>query len=207
MPIDQDLIALIVELQSRWWEPADLEAACNRIRLSPGVSCDEFRRADAMKPVREAWVAAGFAKTRPWDRDWEVWVVPQTAQSPDCKLRQRGHEGPVEIVAERPFEIVQARYPSLADAEERRQFQGLRHEDPDDHFREGLCEAVEQIRKKAGKNYSSRPHLVVYCNFYRGMVLIETALIETVRAKIDAYRNSFPSIWLLWGVPFLSIKL
>jgi hypothetical protein len=160
--------------------------ACERIRAS--VSADEFRKGNNMKPAREAWVAAGFAETRPWNLDWEVWLVPAGERFPDFRLQRSTDNNDV-----RPFEIVEARYPPLPD-----KLQGLRHEDRDEHFRAGLCEAAKEIRKKAEKNYSQRSHLIVYCNFYRLKVSVEEA-----RAMSDPLsRDKFESIWLVWGEPF-----
>jgi hypothetical protein len=108
--------------------------------------------------------------------------MPAVEGLPDFRLRRATGNGV------RSFEIVEARYPSLPD-----RFQELRHEDPDEHFRAGLCEAAKQIRKKAEKGYSPRRHLIVYCNFWRREVLVEEA-----RAMADPYRDKLLSIWLLW---------
>lgn len=179
------MVAISIDrLYRRWWLPADLMATCDQIRLSPCVDLDEFRHDNAMKPVREAKVAAKFASTRPCDLDWKIWIVPQADGFPDFKLCHDQDE--------RLFEVVEARYPRHA--EDKDEFQGWRHEDPDEHFCAGLHEAVEKIRQKAAKNYHPRPHLLVYCNFYGGKVPL-----DAVRAKIgDEYRDKFRSIWLLW---------
>jgi hypothetical protein len=168
----------IDELYARWWQPADLKAECEKI-----MPADNFR-GNEMKPAREAWVAAVFAGTRPWNLDWKVWLVPAGDEFPDFKLR-RATDHDVRL-----FEIVEARFPPLPDDE----FQGFRHEDGDEHFRAGLSEAAKQIRKKAKKGYSPRPHLIVYCNFYPREVPVEEA-----RAQVETYRNKFESIWLVWG--------
>jgi hypothetical protein len=181
---NQELTALIDGLYSQCWEPAGLKEACDRIRLSPYVSVREFRHSNAMKPVREATVAAIFARSRPWGLDWKVRIVPQVKVFPDFKLCHDRDE--------RLFEVVEARYPPLAKGNVH--FEGWRHEDPDEGFRAGLREVAERIRQKAGRRYNPQPHLIVYCNFYGG-----TMPVEEVRTSIgDPHRDRFQSIWLLW---------
>jgi hypothetical protein len=173
--------------EDRWWKPEELREAAHAIRRS--MPADKFFCDSAYQPVREAIVAATFATRRPWNRDWQVRLVPRCEQFPDTELRC-GKDV-------RPFEVVEADRENRRRCDETRSAIGkpghIDFYDPDEEAKQALNEIMRVVRLKAAKRYSPKPHLLVYVNLSGGE---PTSLYASELA--ERFGESFQSAWLLW---------
>jgi hypothetical protein len=173
-----------------WWSSADLLRIVEEIKHS--VPDDEFFCDPAYKPIREAWVASKFAIARPYDRDWELFAVPEKEQFPDLKFRDASNKHDVRI-----FEVAEADREGRKRCDEYRRAKGqedtLEFYDPAEEERIAPDEILRVIKQKAQKQYRPKPNLLVYVNLSGGE---PTSLYAAGIGHL--YGESFESIWLLW---------
>jgi hypothetical protein len=183
------------ELEGKWWAPHALFEAAHAIRRSMPQS--EFLRRPDMRGVREAITCSSLAVLRPWNRDWEVFTVPQRDQFPDAVFRC-GNDV-------RRFEVTWVDHPGRRMSEEYVQAEAreaaglppiLEHYDWQEESDLGLRLIVERIDQKAQKRYRPKPNLLLHVNLDRS----EHAASSLYAWQIgQMFGDSFDSIWLLWG--------
>jgi len=174
-------------LEDRWWDAAELLNVAHAVRcMTPP---DEFFCDPGYKSVREAIVAAEFARRRPWNQEWEVRPVPSGERFPDAELR---HGKDV-----RHFEIVEADRANRRRCDEYREAKGrpptLDRYDPAEEAEGALAEIVRAVGLKAEKNYNPRPNLLIYVNLSEGEPTGHYAW-----QLYERFGPKFVSAWLLW---------
>lgn len=169
-----------------WWEPpALLEAAIGAKR---SVRSAEFFRTSDHQTIREAIVAARFAKMRPWNKDWAIRL--NLEQFPDVEIRCGSDIRPIEVVeADRQG---RRRYDEYRDAELNPG--QLEDFDPGEDEQAALDAIWRVVRLKHAKRYRPKPNLLVYVNFWEGE---PTSLFA--QEVGDNFDDGFDSIWLGWG--------
>jgi hypothetical protein len=177
-------------LSNQWWDARELLDAAHAIRVV--TPADEFFCDSAFKPVREAINAAEFAARRPWNRNWQVRPVPEAERFPDVQLRCGDDV--------RSFEIVEADRATRRRCSEYRAARGQpprwTHFDPGEEASWALDEIARVIKLKAAKNYSTRPHILVYVNLWSVPEHEPKAFYADGLAHL--YSDKFESAWLLW---------
>jgi hypothetical protein len=174
-------------IPDRWWEPNALLDAARAIK--DATPAEEFLCNSEYKPARQAIVAGQFARRRPWNRDWQIHLVPEKEQFPDAELKS-GNQF-------RRFEIVEADWVDRRRCEEYRlkadKPRKVVHYDPDEEARKALVEIERVVEQKAAKRYSPNPNLLVYVNLPGGDLPDFYA-----HQLAQRFATSFESAWLLW---------
>jgi hypothetical protein len=75
---------------------------------------------------------------------------------------------------------------------------GLEHYDPDEEMAAAPQAISVALELKAKKHYQPRPHLLVYVNFPTDNGRSPLKDLQAVQL-VEPYRDTFLSIWLLWG--------
>jgi hypothetical protein len=184
-----------------WWNPqALLDSVLAHKDAIPGdMPGNLFFNDPALKPLREAYAAAKFARIRDRVRPCEVRLINPASEFPDFEIRfdDAAHQ----------FELTEAdRKPRLRGKEyreaDRRAVSGasakLTHYDPDEEMAAAIPAISAALNRKAKKHYQPPPHLLVYINFPTDNGRPPLTDLEAVQLA-EPYRTSFASIWLLWG--------
>jgi hypothetical protein len=180
----------------RWWNPqALLEDTRARMDAIPRSS----RFKSELKPFREAWAAAKFATIRGQGRACDVRLVDPATVFPDFQIRLDGViEQFEQIEADREGRRRHAEYKESDRRAAAGETAGLKHDDPDEEMAAAPQAISIALECKAKKHYRPQPHLLVYVNFPTDNGRPPLKDLQAVQL-VEPYRETFLSIWLLWG--------
>ena len=185
----------------RWWCPqALLESVRAQMDAIPGcVPGNLIFNKPALKPVREAWAAAKFTTIRAQARRCEIRMVDPAFGFPDFEIL-------LDDAIER-FEQTEADREGRRRGDEYSEADrlvasgapaGLEHYDPDEEMAAAPQAISVALELKAKEHYQPRPHLLVYVDFPTDNGRPPLKDLQAVQL-VGPYRDTFLSIWLLWG--------
>ncbi len=201
MSVPNELPTPPSEWHERWWLPEEfLKDVQARMDAIPGhIPGDLLFRKPALKSLREAWAGAKFAIIRGQRRVCEVRLEDPATEFPDFKIRL---DGTIE-----QFELTEADHEGRRRGDEYREAAqrvasgltaGLKHYDPDEAIAAAPSAISTAIKRKSAKHYGQNPHLLVYVNFPTDNGKLPLKDLQAVQL-VEPYRETFLSIWLLWG--------
>ena len=185
----------------RWWNPqALLESARAQMDAIPGsVAGNLLFNTPALKPLREAYAAAKFATIRAQARPCEVRMVSPASGFPDFEIR---FDDATEQFEQTEADLEGRRRGNEYKEADRRVASGapapLKHYDPDEVMAAAPQAISAALEGKAKKRYRPQPHLLIYVNFPTDNGRPPLDELQAMRL-VEPYRDSFRSIWLLWG--------
>jgi hypothetical protein len=184
-----------------WWKPQVLleRTRAHKDAIPGDMPGNLFFNNPALKPLREAYVAAKFATIRAQARPCDVRLIHPASEFPDFEIRvaeaihqfeqtEADREGRTRG---KEYREADQRAASGAPAE-------LRHYDPDEEMAAANPAISAALDRKAKKHYRPKPHLLVYVNFPTDKGRPPLNDLQAVQLA-EPYRASFLSIWLLWG--------
>jgi hypothetical protein len=191
----------LAEWSDRWWNPqALLESVLAQMHAIPGnVPGNLLFNKPFLKPLREAYAAAKFATIRAQARRCQVRMVDPASGFPDFEIHFDD--------ASEPFEQTEADREGRRRGDEYREADwrvasgasaGLKHYDPDKVMAAAPQAISVALERKANKHYQPKPHLLVYVNFPTDNGRPPLKDVQAVKL-VEPYRETFRSIWLLWG--------
>jgi hypothetical protein len=171
----------------KWQKPKSMARLVDE--LMNEVGSEHLFNQGGLGFLRDAWIAAEFAKARSAEFVSlidDVW--------PDFRLRI----GRTEEL----FEAVEADDPSRRRGEEYRNLSGELEDDPVEDWIARAEQAPDWIRracrKKLDKHYGSKPNLVVYLNMTEyGIRHKEVEACFPLATSI--VKNCFQEVWILWN--------
>lgn len=189
-------ISAPAEWFTRWWNPqALLGDALARMDAIPRSS----RFKSELKPLREAWAAAKFATIRGQGRACDVRLADPVTVFPDFEIRLDGViEQFEQTEADRDGRRRHAEYKEVDRRAAAGEAARLKHYDPDEEMAAAPQAISIALEHKAKKHYQPRPHLLVYVNFPTDNGRPPLKDLQAVQL-VELYRETFRSIWLLWG--------
>ncbi len=176
-----------------WWEPNELLTAVEIHRRRFRFFEDMYR--PELQPLREAWAASKFAKIRSQHRP--IFIKLGSDRFPDFFIRENQ-----EINC---FELTEAYHEGRRRNDEYRL--AAKHKLEGKPSEVELCDVGEEedtalrsifgaIKKKAEKNYSDPPHLLVYvsCSWASKSSPVKNNFVS----ELHQWSGTFKSCWLLW---------
>lgn len=183
-----------VEWFDRWWTPPDLLEAVRGHNLTvPQVHL--FNRPQ-LKPLLETYAAAKFATVLSQDRHVEVRM--STGPFPDFLLQVRGEVQQFELTEADHAERRRGdEYGAEAAAAAEGMPASVEYHDIDADEAAAFNAIARALANKADKTYRPAPHLLVYVN----LGIFDRVPLRTIDALAlsEPYRQTFASMWFLWG--------